>query len=110
MSWRVGLIVGIPAAKTPCSVSVLTHQKAEKNAGRKVPSTLQQMLRIHIRAPSCQRIESICKTWLWRVGCSVLHLESRLHMVNASAIVTSFWLLAESMGLYRDRKVIATSS
>lgn len=110
MSWRVGLIVDIPAAKTPCSVSVLTHQKAEENTGRKAPSTLQQVLRIHICAPSCQRIESICKTWLWRVGCSVLHLESWLHMDKASAIVSSSWLLAESMGLYRGVKVIATFS
>lgn len=112
MSWRVGLIVGIPAAKTPCSVSVLTHQKAKENTGREAPLTLQQMLKIHIRAPSCQRIESICKAWLWRVGCSVLQLESLLHMgkCKASAIVSSSWLLAEGMGLYRGVKVIATSS
>lgn len=71
---------------------------------------LQQVLRIHIRAPSCQRIESICKTWLWRVGCSMLHLESWLHMDKASDIVNSSWLLAESMGLYRGVKVIATFS
>lgn len=68
MSWGVGLIVGIPAAKTPGSASVLTRPKAEENTGRKAPSTLQQMLRIHIRAPSCQRIESICRARLWRGG------------------------------------------
>lgn len=46
------------------------------------------------------------------VGCSVLQLESLPPMgkCKASAIVSSSWLLAEGMGLYRGVKVIATSS
>lgn len=97
-----------------CSVSMLIHQNTEDNVARRAPLLLQPMgrIHIHIQAPSCRRMESICEARLGRVMFSVLQLESRPHMggCEASAIVSSSWLLAEATQVYRGVKVINTSS